>query len=75
MFNEAMACNACWVMKAVVTECAQFFRGLQMLADVGGGTGIAARIITEAFLEGILHDWSDGDLYKDIETMQQNNSS
>ncbi|EHA8589248.1 Trans-resveratrol di-O-methyltransferase [Cocos nucifera] len=48
-FNDAMSCESFCVMKAMVTECPQFFRGLKSLVDVGGGTGTSARMIAEAF--------------------------
>ncbi|XP_038984960.1 trans-resveratrol di-O-methyltransferase-like isoform X2 [Phoenix dactylifera] len=49
MFNDAMSCETCWVVKAMVTEFPQFFRGLKSLVDVGGGTGASARMVAEAF--------------------------
>ncbi|KAG1334978.1 trans-resveratrol di-O-methyltransferase-like [Cocos nucifera] len=48
-FNDAMSCETFWVMKTMVTEFPQFFRGLKSLVDVGGGTGASATMIAEAF--------------------------
>ncbi|XP_008788395.1 trans-resveratrol di-O-methyltransferase-like [Phoenix dactylifera] len=48
-FNEGMASDARFVAKLVVEECAEVFRGLRSLVDVGGGTGAMARAIAEAY--------------------------
>ncbi|THF96250.1 hypothetical protein TEA_010431 [Camellia sinensis var. sinensis] len=37
------------MMSLVVRDCGALFGGLNSLVDVGGGTGINARIISEAF--------------------------
>lgn len=48
LFNEAMASDS-RLMSSVIEECKPIFEGLGSLVDVGGGTGIAAKIISEAF--------------------------
>ncbi|THF96254.1 trans-resveratrol di-O-methyltransferase-like [Camellia sinensis] len=47
-FNEAMGSDS-RMMSLVVRDCEAVFGGLNSLVDVGGGTGINARIISEAF--------------------------
>ncbi|RAL49682.1 hypothetical protein DM860_001973 [Cuscuta australis] len=47
-FNEAMSSNtrmACFVLK----DCGHVFEGLKTLVDVGGGTGMIAKLILEVF--------------------------
>ncbi|KAH7837428.1 hypothetical protein Vadar_013756 [Vaccinium darrowii] len=48
IFNEAMASDS-EMMNFVVGECKAVFEGVSSLADVGGGTGLLARIILDAF--------------------------
>ncbi|KAK9267078.1 hypothetical protein L1049_009496 [Liquidambar formosana] len=48
LFNEAMASDS-QMMNLVVRDCKPVFEGLGSLVDVGGGTGIISRIISEAF--------------------------
>ncbi|KAB1222016.1 Trans-resveratrol di-O-methyltransferase [Morella rubra] len=48
MFNEGMASDS-RLMSLVVKDYKSIFEGLGSLVDVGGGTGIMARIISEAF--------------------------
>ncbi|KAG9447751.1 hypothetical protein H6P81_013879 [Aristolochia fimbriata] len=49
IFNEAMACDSRFLLRTLVTECAPVFDGLKSLVDVGGGTGVAATALAEAF--------------------------
>ncbi|XP_042062501.1 8-hydroxyquercetin 8-O-methyltransferase-like [Salvia splendens] len=49
LFNEAMATDARLVTSILVQECKQVFEGLEMMVDVGGGTGIVARGVGAAF--------------------------
>ncbi|PIA35066.1 hypothetical protein AQUCO_03600017v1 [Aquilegia coerulea] len=49
VFNDAMACDAKFVMSVIVKECKTIFEGSQSLLDVGGGTGTVARAISAAF--------------------------
>ncbi|EHA8586287.1 Trans-resveratrol di-O-methyltransferase [Cocos nucifera] len=49
LFNDAMASDTSVVSKVVVTDCKAAFRGLRSLVDVGGGNGMFARAIAEAF--------------------------
>ncbi|KAI6705247.1 hypothetical protein NL676_008209 [Syzygium grande] len=46
-FNRAMASDS-QMMNLVIQDCKEIFEGLNSLVDVGGGTGIVARIISEA---------------------------
>ncbi|XP_077212409.1 trans-resveratrol di-O-methyltransferase-like [Tasmannia lanceolata] len=48
-FNKAMASDAQFLMNIVVRECGSIFQGLESLVDVGGGTGMASRVIADAF--------------------------
>ncbi|KAE9461859.1 hypothetical protein C3L33_06198, partial [Rhododendron williamsianum] len=72
-FNEAMASDS-KMMNFVVGECKAVFEGLSSLVDVGGGTGLIARIILDAYPHikctvfdlphCVLHNWSDEDCVK-----------
>lgn len=57
LFNDAMACNARIVMKALLSKY-QGFHSLNSLVDVGGGTGTAVAEIVRAypFIRGINYD-------------------
>lgn len=57
LFNDAMACNARIVMKALLSKY-QGFQSLNSLVDVGGGTGTAVAEIVRAypFIKGINYD-------------------
>nr|AQX17822.1 hydroxycinnamic acids/hydroxycinnamoyl CoA esters OMT [Pinus sylvestris] len=57
LFNNAMACNARIVMKAILSKY-QGFHSLNSLVDVGGGTGTAVAEIVRAypFITGINYD-------------------
>ncbi|XP_030460137.2 trans-resveratrol di-O-methyltransferase-like [Syzygium oleosum] len=46
-FNRAMASDS-QMMNLVIKDCKEIFEGLNSLVDVGGSTGIVARIISEA---------------------------
>ncbi|KAF3451416.1 hypothetical protein FNV43_RR07511 [Rhamnella rubrinervis] len=48
LFNEAMASDS-GMMNWVIRDCEPVFEGLVTLVDVGGGTGLVSRIITESF--------------------------
>ncbi|KAI7999474.1 Trans-resveratrol di-O-methyltransferase [Camellia lanceoleosa] len=48
LFNEGMASDS-RMMSLVIRDCEAVFGGLNSLVDVGGGTGIFAQIISEAF--------------------------
>ncbi|PIA35090.1 hypothetical protein AQUCO_03600032v1 [Aquilegia coerulea] len=48
-FNDAMACDAQFVMSIVIQDCKTLFKGSKSLLDIGGGTGTAAKAISEAF--------------------------
>ncbi|XP_008792251.1 trans-resveratrol di-O-methyltransferase-like [Phoenix dactylifera] len=49
LFNEAMASDTSVVAKVLVTDCKAAFHGLRSLVDVGGGNGMFAMGIAEAF--------------------------
>nr|GLL28878.1 trans-resveratrol di-O-methyltransferase-like isoform X3 [Ipomoea trifida] len=48
VFNEAMASDS-QMMRLIVKDCGQVFEGVSTLVDVGGGTGMIAKLILEAF--------------------------
>ncbi|KAF5180860.1 Myricetin o-methyltransferase [Thalictrum thalictroides] len=49
ILNDAMASDAQFVMSVVIQDCKMMFEGTKSLLDVGGGTGTAAKAISEAF--------------------------
>jgi len=57
LFNDAMACNARIVMKALLSKY-QGFHSLNSIVDVGGGTGTAVAEIVRAYpsIKGINYD-------------------
>ncbi|KAJ0797018.1 putative O-methyltransferase domain, plant methyltransferase dimerization [Helianthus annuus] len=48
IFNDAMASDS-RMMSLVVKDCQEIFEGVESLVDVGGGTGLNAKILLEAF--------------------------
>ncbi|XP_031131388.1 trans-resveratrol di-O-methyltransferase-like [Ipomoea triloba] len=48
VFNEGMASDS-QMMRLIVKDCEQAFEGVRTLVDVGGGTGMIAKLILEAF--------------------------
>ncbi|KAL3632300.1 hypothetical protein CASFOL_025284 [Castilleja foliolosa] len=58
LFNEGMASDARCVASVLTKECRHVFEGLGSMVDVGGGTGMLAKGIAEAFpeLECIVFD-------------------
>ncbi|KAM0071770.1 putative O-methyltransferase domain, plant methyltransferase dimerization [Helianthus debilis subsp. tardiflorus] len=48
LFNDAMASDS-QMMSLVVKDCGEIFEGVESLVDVGGGTGLMAKILLEAF--------------------------
>ncbi|XP_076904548.1 trans-resveratrol di-O-methyltransferase-like [Bidens hawaiensis] len=48
LFNDAMASDS-KMMSLVVKDCQEIFGGVESLVDVGGGTGLNAKILLEAF--------------------------
>ncbi|KAJ8626110.1 hypothetical protein MRB53_019417 [Persea americana] len=48
-FNECMASDSRLIMSVIVIEFGHVFKGLESLADVGGGKGAAATAVAEAF--------------------------
>ncbi|KAL2325212.1 hypothetical protein Fmac_024270 [Flemingia macrophylla] len=57
LFHEAMASDS-KMLGLAIKNCTSVFEGLDSIVDVGGGTGTAARIISEAFpkMECIVFD-------------------
>ncbi|KAJ6828473.1 trans-resveratrol di-O-methyltransferase-like [Iris pallida] len=51
VFNEGMACDAQFLMDALLKDCGHVFQGLESLMDVGGGTGSAAIAVSKVFPE------------------------
>ncbi|PIN02441.1 Hydroxyindole-O-methyltransferase [Handroanthus impetiginosus] len=49
LFNEAMARDARFITSVAMEECKELFKGLKSMVDVGGGTGIVAKAIADAF--------------------------
>ncbi|PIN26256.1 Hydroxyindole-O-methyltransferase [Handroanthus impetiginosus] len=49
LFNEAMASDAWFLSTIARKECKQLFEGLKSMVDVGGGTGMVAKAIANAF--------------------------
>ncbi|KAH0636389.1 hypothetical protein KY290_036830 [Solanum tuberosum] len=46
-----MASDSRLVVSVVIENCKAIFEGLKSLVDVGGGIGIVAKVIADAFLE------------------------
>ncbi|KAK6120704.1 hypothetical protein DH2020_045556 [Rehmannia glutinosa] len=49
LFNEGMASDARFVVSVLIKEYKQVFEGLKSMVDVGGGTGLVAKGIADAF--------------------------
>ncbi|GLJ07302.1 hypothetical protein SUGI_0063920 [Cryptomeria japonica] len=70
LFNQAMACNANIVIKAILSKY-KGFRGLNSLVDVGGGIGMTVAEIVKAYptINGINYDLPHhvgGDMFKEV---------
>ncbi|XP_049406251.1 trans-resveratrol di-O-methyltransferase-like [Solanum stenotomum] len=50
-FIEIMANDSLLVISVMIKNCREVFEGLKLLVDVGGGTGIVAKVIADALLE------------------------
>ncbi|KAG9133015.1 hypothetical protein Leryth_015394 [Lithospermum erythrorhizon] len=48
-FNEAMSCDARLLSSVVLRDCKDVFKGVDVLVDIGGGTGAMAKAIADAF--------------------------
>ena len=48
-FHQAMVCDSELLGRIVIEKCSGVFEGLKSLVDVGGGTGVMANAIAEAF--------------------------
>lgn len=49
LFQQIMVCDSELIGKIVIEKCSGVFEGLKSLVDVGGGTGVMANAIAEAF--------------------------
>ncbi|XP_022986324.1 probable O-methyltransferase 3 [Cucurbita maxima] len=49
LFQQTMVCDSEMIGKIVTEKCSGVFEGLKSLVDVGGGTGVMANAIAEAF--------------------------
>ncbi|XP_047945005.1 8-hydroxyquercetin 8-O-methyltransferase-like [Salvia hispanica] len=49
VFNEGMASDSRFVSSILVKECKHVFEGLESVVDVGGGTGVVAKVVAGAF--------------------------
>ncbi|XP_022152414.1 probable O-methyltransferase 3 [Momordica charantia] len=49
LFHRTIAYDSQLIGRIVTTECREVFEGLKSIVDVGGGTGIMAKAIVEAF--------------------------
>ncbi|GAU40389.1 hypothetical protein TSUD_265330 [Trifolium subterraneum] len=49
LFQEAMEGDSQILFKLALKDCKHVFEGLETLVDVGGGTGVVAKLIHEAF--------------------------
>ncbi|KAI7756856.1 hypothetical protein M8C21_025041 [Ambrosia artemisiifolia] len=62
IFNDGMESDS-QTMSLVVKDCQAIFEGVESLVDVGGGTGLFAKLLIEAFphmtCTNVLHDWSE----------------
>ncbi|XP_015059942.2 trans-resveratrol di-O-methyltransferase-like [Solanum pennellii] len=50
-FNEIMASDSRLLISVVIKNCRGVFEGLKSFVDVGGGIGIVAKVIADAFLD------------------------
>lgn len=58
LINDAMACHARVTMRAIIDNCAEIFKGIESLVDVGGGNGTTLAMLVKAFpwIKGINFD-------------------
>ncbi|KAF3674286.1 hypothetical protein BC332_22581 [Capsicum chinense] len=58
LINDALACHARVTMPAVIDNCAEIFKGIESLVDVGGGNGTTLGMLVKAFpwIKGINFD-------------------
>ncbi|KAK7374620.1 hypothetical protein VNO80_08056 [Phaseolus coccineus] len=82
-FNETLAADS-KMMNMALRGCNWVFEGVESIVDVGGGTGITAKAICEAFpnmkcivlerpvlLKLVLHNWNDKDCRKILENCKE----
>ncbi|XP_015082970.1 acetylserotonin O-methyltransferase-like [Solanum pennellii] len=58
LINDALACHARVTMHAIMNNCAEIFKGIESLVDVGGGNGTTVGMLVKAFpwINGINFD-------------------
>ncbi|KAK4740391.1 hypothetical protein R3W88_004088 [Solanum pinnatisectum] len=58
LINDALACHARVTMHAIIDNCAEIFKGIESLVDVGGGNGTTLGMLVKAFpwINGINFD-------------------
>uniref|UniRef100_M1BLR4 O-methyltransferase n=1 Tax=Solanum tuberosum TaxID=4113 RepID=M1BLR4_SOLTU len=58
LINDALACHARVTMHAIINNCAEIFKGIESLVDVGGGNGTTLGMLVKAFpwINGINFD-------------------
>ncbi|XP_004231071.1 acetylserotonin O-methyltransferase-like [Solanum lycopersicum] len=58
LINDALACHARVTMHAIINNCAEIFKGIESLVDVGGGNGTTVGMLVKAFpwINGINFD-------------------
>ncbi|XP_055815478.1 acetylserotonin O-methyltransferase-like isoform X2 [Solanum dulcamara] len=58
LINDALACHARMTMRAIIDNCAEIFKGIESLVDVGGGNGTTLGMLVKAFpwINGINFD-------------------
>ncbi|KAG5624732.1 hypothetical protein H5410_009950 [Solanum commersonii] len=58
LINDALACHARVTIHAIINNCAEIFKGIESLVDVGGGNGTTLGMLVKAFpwINGINFD-------------------
>ncbi|XP_060168682.1 acetylserotonin O-methyltransferase-like [Lycium barbarum] len=58
LINDALACHARVTLPAIIDNCAEIFKGIESLVDVGGGNGTTLGMLVKAFpwISGINFD-------------------
>ncbi|MCD7463306.1 hypothetical protein HAX54_050316 [Datura stramonium] len=58
LINDALACHARVTVRVIIDNCAEIFKGIESLVDVGGGNGTTLGMLVKAFpwISGINFD-------------------
>lgn len=58
LINDALACHARVTMRVIIDNCAEIFKGIESLVDVGGGNGTTLGMLVKPFpwISGINFD-------------------